>query len=267
MAKRASLKDKGPETLGLTLKKGRGIDVLFGGPMGNQAAVESTSTADAKLTTNQAAVEETPMTNDTNDLSGLLADTPAQPAPPPVAAFPPTMESLPVNEADDDNISEDVVDELGLPVAMDAPPPDLQLAATPVAEAAPKPAAPVAPPALPVMPVARPALPSSPPTMPVAMPAAPPSPPVAMPAAAPLAPAVWPAAGMPLGEADESGDLSGLAAEDDLSGLATEAPAATIPPANLPPGMLLSSSRTMVEITSLSSTWPILGLITRVRWV
>ena len=30
--KRVSLKDKGPETLGLTEKKGQGIEVLFGGP-------------------------------------------------------------------------------------------------------------------------------------------------------------------------------------------------------------------------------------------
>ena len=30
--KRASLKDKGPEILGLTHSKGKGIDVLFGGP-------------------------------------------------------------------------------------------------------------------------------------------------------------------------------------------------------------------------------------------
>ena len=30
--KRASLKDKSPESLGRTQKKGKGIDVLFGGP-------------------------------------------------------------------------------------------------------------------------------------------------------------------------------------------------------------------------------------------
>jgi hypothetical protein len=29
--KRASLKDKSPETLGLTQKKGKGMDLLFGG--------------------------------------------------------------------------------------------------------------------------------------------------------------------------------------------------------------------------------------------
>ena len=31
--KRASLKDKSPETLGLTQRKGKGIDLLFGGPV------------------------------------------------------------------------------------------------------------------------------------------------------------------------------------------------------------------------------------------
>jgi hypothetical protein len=39
--KRASLKDKGPEALGLTPKKGKGIDVLFGGP--TEEAITNTS--------------------------------------------------------------------------------------------------------------------------------------------------------------------------------------------------------------------------------
>ncbi len=138
MAKRVSLKDKGAETLGLTTKKGRGMDALFGGPGQTPAAA-----ATASDTITQPAEKETSM-DTTNDLSGLLAQTPAQPAPMPVAAMP-ALESLPVNEADYGGISEHVVDELGLPVAMDAPPPDLLLA-TPVAEAAFPPAAPAPPP-------------------------------------------------------------------------------------------------------------------------
>ncbi len=41
--KRASLKDKGPETLGLTPKKGKGIDMLFGGPLEKSASTSSTT--------------------------------------------------------------------------------------------------------------------------------------------------------------------------------------------------------------------------------
>ncbi len=86
--KRASLKDKGPEALGLTQKKGKGIDVLFGGPAG-----ETVSNASATSDIEQPPVEETGTTE---------------------------------FEAAD---SEPEVDELGLPVAMEAPPEDLEFAA------------------------------------------------------------------------------------------------------------------------------------------
>jgi hypothetical protein len=242
MAKRASLKDKGAETLGLTPKKGKGIDVLFGGPMSSPATSKSTSIA----VTAPATIEETPMTNDANDLSGLMADTPAPavsvPLPPTPAA--PAVahikETLPVNEADhDDNISDNVVDELGLPVAMEGPPPDLLLAlpvaeVMPVAPSLPPPAPAVAMPvAMPVPPAPAVAMPTLP-VMPVAMPVAP-SPPPTMVTVSP--PVVSPSSDLPQGEADNASDLSGLA-EDDLSGLddtSGPATAVTIPPANLPP--------------------------------
>lgn len=118
--KRASLKDKGFETLGLTQTKGKGIDVLFGG-----APVKKTADDEAAVT-------------------GLPDDTAAG-APPAPAAAPPS-ESMPFNEADEADVtsSEAFVDELGLPVAMEAPPSDLVLA-TPVAEA-PQPPVPETPP-------------------------------------------------------------------------------------------------------------------------
>jgi hypothetical protein len=217
--KRASLKDKGAETLGLTGKKGKGIDVLFGGPLPtqptDQAASPATDSAAAPQTPEVARppepqVAETPV-DTSNDLSGLSAETPV--ATPTTTVAP--AESLPVNEADDEadvTSSEAVVDELGLPVAMEAPPPDLELA-TPMAEPTFEPAVETAPPIPP------------PESLPVAQPAPPTSPPESL----------------PMNEADEADDddLSGLVAEDDLSGLVAEAEAApaptTIPPANLPP--------------------------------
>jgi hypothetical protein len=89
--RRASLKDKDPETLGVTQKKSKGIDLLFGeadqdtameSRMSNESTSASTSFAD-------------------NDLSGIM------------------------------NFNERAVDELGLPVALEAPPDDLILASTP----------------------------------------------------------------------------------------------------------------------------------------
>ncbi|MBN1991422.1 MAG: hypothetical protein JW953_01875 [Anaerolineae bacterium] len=226
--KRASLKDKGPETLGLTQKKGKGIDVLFGGPPEQPAETKSPSPAAVKAQPQAAPPASPPkpepaMIEDENDLSDLAAEISVQPPPAPTI-LPTGPESLPVNEADDEaevTSSEDVVDELGLPVAMEAPPPDLELA-TPLAEPMPEPAKVAPPPSTPETPPAVEVPPSLPPlNLPVAQPA---------PAPAPTTP---PAA---IAETD---DLSGLAAEDDLSGLA-EAEAApappTVPPANLPPG-------------------------------
>lgn len=92
--KRASLKDKSPETLGLTQRKGKGIDLLFGGP------VESGTTS-----AQPSSAEET--------LSGLVVDDAS-------------LDSVASNEIDRE------VDELGLPVALEEPPDDLILASAPV---------------------------------------------------------------------------------------------------------------------------------------
>jgi hypothetical protein len=144
--KRVSLKDKGPETLGLNEKKGKGIDVLLGGPIASQTRLASSSTVTKSKATNteginMAAENQNNLTNVPSSVSGPIG----------------SAESLPVNEADsethfsaatqpDDDLGLPValelppsrltrnlniareVDDLGLPVAMDAPPPDLVLA-------------------------------------------------------------------------------------------------------------------------------------------
>jgi hypothetical protein len=91
--RRASLKDKDPEMLGITQKKGKGIDLLFGegDPAMQDAAGENSADAD-----NASA-----SANFDDDLSGIM------------------------------NFEERPVDELGLPVALEAPPDDLILASTP----------------------------------------------------------------------------------------------------------------------------------------
>ncbi|MCK6627234.1 MAG: hypothetical protein L6R45_18920 [Anaerolineae bacterium] len=107
--KRVSLKDKGPETLGLTEKKGQGIDVLFGGSA--VAKTRAASTPESK--SNQPEGKEKTMAAENNEpLTNAVVNTPSAP------------ESLPVNEADNDfsPVSSAAVDELGLPVAMEAPP-------------------------------------------------------------------------------------------------------------------------------------------------
>jgi hypothetical protein len=110
--KRVSLKDKGPETLGLTEKKGQGIDVLFGGPAAPKTRVASASVSPESIT-NQPKTEEKNMAAENKD---TLTNSGVN-----VSAAP---ESLPVNEADHDLIVASAVetDELGLPVAMEAPP-------------------------------------------------------------------------------------------------------------------------------------------------
>ncbi len=116
--KRVSLKDKGSETLGLTEKKGQGIDVLFGGPAASKARVTSASgSSESKI--NQPKTEEKSMAAENKDtLTNSVVNISA------------ASESLPVNEADHDVVVTSAVetDELGLPVAMEAPP--SRLAAT-----------------------------------------------------------------------------------------------------------------------------------------
>lgn len=99
--KRASLKDKSSESLGLTpKKKGKGLDVLFGGPTEGQPG---------------AAGQSGPTSGAVDDLS-TLDDSGSAVASPGVSSI------------DDQGL----VDELGLPVAMEAPPDDLILASLPV---------------------------------------------------------------------------------------------------------------------------------------
>ena len=88
--KRASLKDKSPESLGLTQKKGKGIDLLFGGPSADASSQSDPETEDS----------------DVNNLTNENAST--------------------TFSASDERL----VDELGLPVALEAPPDDLILASS-----------------------------------------------------------------------------------------------------------------------------------------
>ena len=106
MAKRrSSLKGNDPENSGSSEEKGKGIDLLFGGP---------------------PAVEEDPEIEDlANDVEPVETETETgtesptvSPPPPPAPPTPVAMEAPPA----------DLVDELGLPVAMEAPPADLELA-------------------------------------------------------------------------------------------------------------------------------------------
>ncbi len=107
--KRVSLKDKGPETLGLTEKKGQGIDVLFGG----SAAAKTRAASTPESKSNQPEGKEKTMATEKKE---TLTNTGVN--------IPPAPESLPVNEADNDHspVASAFVDELGLPVAMEAPP-------------------------------------------------------------------------------------------------------------------------------------------------
>jgi hypothetical protein len=97
--KRASLKDKSPETLGITQKQGKGIDVLFGGAVDEE---ESDSTGQSNATASQSGV---PGNLSMSDASTFGDDDLAE-----IGA------------------SEGLVDELGLPVALEEPPDDLILA-------------------------------------------------------------------------------------------------------------------------------------------
>ncbi len=95
--KRVSLKDKSSESLGLaSSKKGKGLDLLFGGPSETQ----------------ETGVPGQPVsaTGDVSNLSGLDVSGSVN-----TSAF-----------------NEGLVDELGLPVAMESPPDDLILASAPV---------------------------------------------------------------------------------------------------------------------------------------
>src|SRR5688572_3752407 len=97
--KRVSLKDKGPETLGLTEKKGQGIDVLFGGP----TTTKTRSASESKITNQPSAEVMNMATENKENLTNAMAVSP---------------ESLPVNEADNDlsSVNLEGTDELGLPV-------------------------------------------------------------------------------------------------------------------------------------------------------
>jgi len=73
--KRASLKDKGPEALGLTQKKSKGIDVLFGGPPGDTVSSTSPTSPDPDSEEQKQKAESddsvtvTPEANEAGDTS------------------------------------------------------------------------------------------------------------------------------------------------------------------------------------------------------
>src|SRR5262245_3766277 len=93
--KKASLKDKSPETLGLAPKKGKGMDLLFGGGLDKkQAGIDQAGEGEADLMGSSAPLEPA--------LGGTRAE-----------------------------VAAGLVDELGLPVALEAPPDDLILASAP----------------------------------------------------------------------------------------------------------------------------------------
>jgi hypothetical protein len=223
--KRASLKDKGPETLGFTPKKGKGIDMLFGGPVEGSDADLLKSDAEGTDDAGRSKSEEAgnnPSTQPNADLSGF-AQRESQMPPPPAPSIPNNApEALPVNEADtasDVIVSSDEVDELGLPVAMEAPPSDLEFA---------------------TMPTESPADSGEQNTFdPSSSPFAAPPPPSPAAGVPPSGTASTPTGELP--EDDLSGllakdDLSGLAETDDLSGLESQTPApAPPPPSQVPP--------------------------------
>jgi hypothetical protein len=206
--KRVSLKDKAPETLGLTDSKNKGLEVLLGGSAAGKPGRAAKPVASPAKITNQPNTEVINMAAENKDnLTDSTAAVPSPPPPPPIAVVP---ESLPVNEADDQAspiTSDD--DDLGLPVAQEMPPPGLT-AASAIPRAVDELGLPVAlefPPSDLTMPV-----PPAPPPLAEAAPVPVETPPPSVEAApAPL----------PESAADEN-DLSGLADENDLSGLAGE---------------------------------------------
>jgi len=106
--KRASLKDRSPDTLGLTSKKGKGMDLLFGGPLEEEPDSSDESTLDS--------------VSPDEDLTGLIVEeTPPTPT---------DATASPAGAAETEDYGNRAVDEWGLPVALDAPPDDLILASS-----------------------------------------------------------------------------------------------------------------------------------------
>lgn len=201
--KRASLKDKDPETLGLTPKKGKGIDMLFGGPIEKSSSTTSESspeeskassvsatTAASSEQNNDESATEVPEQSSDEENNSAEDEIPVVVPPAAPSVETEAADAPPVNEADDDSTvitSSEEFDELGLPVAMEAPPSDLEFApmsAETTADSSEKDA---------------------------------------------FDPSLSPFAAPPPSTDDLSGlvddnDLSGLLEEDDLSGLASEPP-------------------------------------------
>lgn len=128
--KRASLKGKGVSGSGSSQEKGKGIDLLFGGPPKDEAEPEEDDLIiDASSEMAGAGTRSVSTAPDPGD---------AVPPPPPP---PPTFAAASLSEA---SSAEGSLDDFGLPVAMEAPPPDLELAVSdidtmPVAKEAPPP--------------------------------------------------------------------------------------------------------------------------------
>jgi len=146
--KRASLKDKGPEALGLTQKKGKGIDVLFGGPTGE--AITNTSPATTPDPKPQPASSKADKIEDvtTAAVSAQIEPDEAKDASESILGDEPmsddSAEKLPGSEEESlvapppsppvtATFAGEEVDEFGLPVAMEAPPDDLEFAPPPEA--------------------------------------------------------------------------------------------------------------------------------------
>jgi hypothetical protein len=135
--KRASLKDKGPEALGLTPKKGKGIDVLFGGPPGekvtNSLFDESEAEPDAEQPQTEDAAVETPKMETEPEDATIISQPNLGEDEMPVesdASMTNSAEEVPVVPPPAPPISSGEVDELGLPVAMETPPDDLEFASS-----------------------------------------------------------------------------------------------------------------------------------------
>ena len=126
--KRASLKDKGPEALGLTPKKGKGIDVLFGGPPGekvtNSLFDEPEAEPDAEQPQTEDATVETPKMEPEPEDATIISQPNLGEEKMPVesdASITNSAEEAPVIPPPAPSISPSgEVDELGLPVVIDS---------------------------------------------------------------------------------------------------------------------------------------------------